>query len=93
MKRVHIIVGGIVQGVCFRYYAQRRAEELGVAGWVRNLPDGRVESVLEGEAADIDKMVNWFRKGPPGAVVDEIRVDDEQYRGEFEDFRIGSYWR
>ena len=49
MKRLHIIAGGVVQGVCFRHYALRKAEQIGVSGWVRNTPDGRVEAVVEGE--------------------------------------------
>ncbi len=93
MKRVSIVAGGIVQGVCFRYYAQRKAEELGLAGWVRNVPDGRVEAVVEGDDGAVDRMVEWFRHGPPGASVDEFSVGEEPYRGEFRSFRVSSYWR
>jgi acylphosphatase len=93
MKRVSIAAGGIVQGVCFRYYAQRKAEELGLTGWVRNVPDGRIEAVVEGDDGAVDRMVKWFRHGPPGAQVDEFNAREEPYRGEFNDFRVGSYWR
>lgn len=93
MKRVSIIAGGIVQGVCFRYYAQRKAEELGLTGWVRNIPDGRVGAVIEGDDGAVDHMVKWFRHGPPGARVAEFNVREEAYQGEFSDFQVGSYWR
>lgn len=93
MKRVYVVAGGVVQGVCFRYYAQRRAEELGVTGWVRNLSDGRIEAIFEGDDADVDSIVNWFRHGPPGALVREFSIDQQPYRGEFGDFSVGAYWR
>jgi acylphosphatase len=93
MKRVSIAAGGIVQGVCFRYCAKRKAEELGLTGWVRNVPDGRIEAVVEGDDGAVDRMVKWFRHGPPGAQVDEFNAREEPYRGEFNDFRVGSYWR
>ncbi|MEJ2745826.1 MAG: acylphosphatase, partial [bacterium] len=59
MKRVSIGAGGIVQGVCFRYYAQRTAEELGLTGWVRNVHGGRIEAVIEGDDNEVDRMVKW----------------------------------
>lgn len=93
MKRVSIVAGGIVQGVCFRHYAQRKAEELGLTGWVRNVPDGRIEAVIEGDDGAVDRMVKWFRQGPPGARVAEFNFREEPHRGEFNDFRVGSYWR
>jgi len=93
MKRVSIIAGGIVQGVCFRYYAQRKAEELGLTGWVRNIPDGRIEAVIEGRDQAVDRMVQWFRHGPPGAQVDECTVSEQSYRGEHKDFRVKAYWQ
>jgi len=88
MKRVHAVAAGVVQGVCFRYYAQRRAEELGVTGWIRNLPDGRIEAVVEGSDANVDRMVQWLRRGPPGALVDEFEAREQPYAGEFPDFRV-----
>jgi acylphosphatase len=93
MKRMHVIAGGVVQGVCFRYYAQRRAEELGVTGWVRNLPDSSVEAVVEGEDANVDRMVHWLRHGPPGAVVDEFNAREQPFKGEFSDFRVRAFSR
>jgi acylphosphatase len=88
MKRVHIRVGGVVQGVCFRYYALREAGRTGVSGWVRNTPDGCVEAVIEGEDSSVDGMIAWFRRGPQDAVVDEFHSSEERFRGEFEGFRV-----
>lgn len=73
--RRRIMVHGRVQGVWFRESARRRAEELGVAGWVRNRPDGGVEAELEGSAEDVDVLVSWFGHGPPQALVDAVAVD------------------
>jgi acylphosphatase len=88
MVRVHVYVSGMVQGVFFRYETRRLAQELGVNGWVRNLPDGRVEAVFEGEGSLVNKMVEFCRRGPPGARVTDVKVDWEEYRGEFKSFII-----
>lgn len=88
MVRAHIFVRGIVQGVGFRWSMQRIARRLGVKGWVRNLPDGRVEAVLEGPEERVKEVTEWARRGPPFAVVEEVDVIWEEYRGEFKDFRI-----
>lgn len=93
MKRVHIRARGVVQGVCFRYYAQRRAEELSLAGWVRNLMDGSIEALVEGGDSEVGAMIQWFRHGPPGAVVDECEVEEQPYKGEFKDFSVRPYER
>jgi acylphosphatase len=90
-KRVRAVVSGMVQGVCFRYYTQRRAEEFGVNGWVCNRPDGRVEAVFEGQEDAVDRMVDWFRHGPPAAVVRDCRVTAERFSGEYVDFRVEPY--
>ncbi len=86
--RAHIYVSGIVQGVFFRANAARKAEQLGVTGWVKNLPDGRVELIVEGEDHLVDQMVSWCRRGPPGAEVEDVEVEVLPYRGEFSDFSI-----
>src|ERR1041385_5889444 len=65
VKRLHVWVSGTVQGVFFRESARAEAERRGVAGWVRNLPDGRVEAVFEGPAVEAEAMVDWCRRGPP----------------------------
>ncbi len=86
--RAHVYVSGRVQGVFFRTHTKEWADELGIKGWVRNLPDGRVEAVLEGEEEDVKEMIELMRKGPPLAKVDNIEVYWEPYKGEFKDFRI-----
>jgi len=71
MPRVcrHVLVSGRVQGVGFRWHARGKAEELGLAGWVRNLPDGRVEVWMEGEEQDVQTLRTWLQTGPPAAKV------------------------
>lgn len=74
----------MVQGVFFRYETRERARERGLAGWVRNRPDGRVEAVFEGPAEAVEKMVAWCHEGPPLARVDEVEVrrgDPEGLKG------------
>lgn len=88
MKRVHIYVEGRVQGVFFRHYTMKTASEHSIKGWVKNLVDGRVEMVCEGLEADIERMIEWCRQGPPGAHVVKIGTAWEEYRGEFESFEI-----
>lgn len=86
--RVHVIVSGRVQGVFFRSETEDEANRLGVRGWVRNLRDGRVEGVFEGDRDKVEKLIEFCRRGPPAARVTDIEVSWEEYRGEFEDFRI-----
>jgi acylphosphatase len=88
MRRVHVYVSGVVQGVFFRHHTRERAEELGVNGWVRNLPDGRVEAVFEGEDHAVDLMVAFCRRGPPGAHVTKVEVHEEPWTGEFRGFAV-----
>ena len=76
-----MIVSGLVQGVGFRYSLAGRAEARGVAGWVRNRPDGSVEAVLEGADDEVEALVEWCRLGPRGARVDRVEADDEQPSG------------
>jgi acylphosphatase len=87
MKRVHMRVTGRVQGVFFRAEAQARAESLGLAGWIRNAFDGSVEVVVEGEPERVDSMVDWCRRGPAGAEVDDVEVEQEDPCGE-QGFRV-----
>ena len=70
------LISGRVQGVGFRYFAETAAAREGLQGWVRNLPDGRVEAAAEGEADAIERFERAIRHGPPGARVDAVDVDD-----------------
>ncbi|MCS6788328.1 MAG: acylphosphatase [Aigarchaeota archaeon] len=88
MVRAHVWVSGRVQGVFFRANAKRVADELGLSGWVRNLPDGRVEAVFEGPEEAVLKAVEWCRRGPPLAVVERVDVSWEDYTGSESGFRI-----
>ncbi|MFH0957679.1 MAG: acylphosphatase [Pseudomonadota bacterium] len=86
--RRRVVVRGRVQGVAFRAYARSAARKARVTGWVRNLPDGSVESVVEGSPEMVDDMLVWFRKGSPHSVVNDVRTYEEKPSGEFQDFEI-----
>ncbi len=88
MKRVHVIVTGMVQGVFFRAKTRNEAIRNSVRGWVRNLPDGRVEAVFEGKPEDVDRVVEWCRIGPSHASVAQVAAVEETYSGAFKDFSI-----
>jgi len=88
VARVHVFISGKVQGVYFRDYTRREAEKLGIVGWVRNLPDGRVEAVFEGQEEQLQKMLSWCRQGSPRSIVDEVEVIRETREENFKDFRI-----
>jgi len=87
-RRAHLFISGKVQGVYFRANTQSEALKLGLKGFVRNLPDGRVEALFEGEEEAIEKMIAWCHRGPSGARVERVDVEWGEYRGEFEDFII-----
>ena len=78
--RRRVVVRGQVQAVGFRASCARRARQAGVAGWVRNTPDGAVEAVFQGQAAPVDAMVAWCRQGPPMARVTGVQCTDEAPR-------------
>ncbi len=86
--RAHVIITGKVQGVFFRASTQDEALRLGLKGWVRNLPNGSVEAVFEGDKKAIEKIISWCHEGPPWARVQEVKVKWEPYQGEFERFSI-----
>ena len=88
LKRVHVYISGRVQGVFFRAKTQSTAKSFNLAGWARNMADGRVEAVFEGDNANIDKMIAWCHIGPPASRVEEILTEEEPYTGEFRDFSI-----
>ena len=86
--RAHIYVSGRVQGVFFRSSTQRKALRLGIAGWVRNLKDGRVEALFEGDSNKVDEIIKFCQKGPPSANVKRVEVFWEDYISNIDDFRI-----
>ncbi len=86
--RVHLVVAGLVQGVSFRAYTVDEARSLGVAGWVRNLPDGRVEAEVEGERKAVEALVAWCRRGPPAARVASVQAGWAPFQGDLGAFEI-----
>jgi acylphosphatase len=88
LKRLVIVVSGRVQGVWFRASTREEATRLGLQGWVRNLPDGRVEALFEGEEHPLRQMLEWCRSGPPGARVDEANPRWGTATNEYEGFSI-----
>jgi acylphosphatase len=86
--RAHLFIVGRVQGVFFRSQTKNKADINNVKGWIRNLPDGRVEAVLEGEKDAVQKLVEFCKQGPFGARVAKIDTEWEPYSGLFENFRI-----
>ena len=86
--RMHVWISGFVQGISFRYYTKEQAEDLDVNGWVKNLPDGGVEAVFEGEESAVNQVIEFCRHGPAGADVTEVKVQKEKFIAEFQDFRV-----
>ncbi len=82
MVRRRVVVDGRVQGVFFRDTCRREADGAGVAGWVKNRPDGKVEAAFEGPAEAVQRLVAWCRQGPPSARVSGVSVQEEAPRGE-----------
>ncbi|WP_022949425.1 acylphosphatase [Methylohalobius crimeensis] len=87
-KRLEIRISGRVQGVFYRAATVEVAERLGVTGWVRNLPDGRVEVMAEGEEAALQPLLDWCRQGPPAAKVTDVKSTEAPATGEFKDFSM-----
>lgn len=88
MKRAHIFIEGRVQGVGFRHFTKTRAQKVGAQGWVKNLPDGRVEAVFEGTENDLEQLVALVRKGPPSGFVSNMTVEWETPHNEFDGFQV-----
>jgi acylphosphatase len=86
--RAEVIIHGLVQGVFFRASTRDEAIRLGVGGWVRNLPDGRVQALFEGEKKKVEEIIGWCHKGPSGARVRKVEIFWETYKGEYMHFDI-----
>ena len=88
IARLHIVIEGIVQGVFYRASTIEESSKLGLTGWVMNCSDGRVEAVFEGEIDKIEQIIEWCKKGPPGAVVSNVETVLERATGEYDSFTI-----
>ncbi|MBI2667221.1 acylphosphatase [Candidatus Woesearchaeota archaeon] len=88
MIRFHVFAYGIVQSVGFRNYIKTKANKLNIKGWIKNLEDGRIKAVFEGEENNVNEILEHCKKGPYLAKVDNIIVKKEKYVNEFKDFEI-----
>jgi acylphosphatase len=86
--RAHVYISGFVQGVLFRFHTKKMALKLNLKGWVRNLLDGRVEAVFEGDRDKVLEMLQWCKVGPPNARVTDIDIKWEKYEGNLMTFEI-----
>jgi len=86
--KARVRIEGLVQGVFYRYSTQQKARELGVHGWVRNLRDGSVECLLEGERDAVEALIRWCHHGPPGGHVESVTTKWEEYTGALQGFTI-----
>ena len=87
-ERAHVYVSGEVQGVFFRDSAREKAEQLGLVGWVRNLPDGRVQALFEGPSEKVREMIRWCEQGPQHAAVEDMDTEFEAYQGDLKGFEV-----
>ncbi|MFP4498952.1 MAG: acylphosphatase, partial [Vulcanimicrobiota bacterium] len=85
---VFLKIEGVVQGVGFRYFTRQNAQAIGLTGWVRNAPDGSVETVLEGEEHEVQEMIKRLKQGPASSRVDNVDIQWEDYQGEFSTFSV-----
>lgn len=87
-KRVKMKVAGDVQGVSYRYFARDIARKMGIVGVIENNPDGSVELIVEGDEERVDEFVSWCKQGSPMSTVQDVKVTEEKYSGDFKDFQI-----
>lgn len=90
-RQIHLFVSGRVQGVGFRYFVYETAEREGISGWVRNLPDGRVEIVAQGTVLALEAFVRAVQKGPPSSHVESLAKQQEPLSRPFPDFRVNIF--
>lgn len=89
MKVAHVYISGFVQGVGYRQFVKKNAKKLGINGWVKNLPDGRVEAIFQGAKEGIEKMIEFCKKGPFLSEVEEVQVEwEESEKGTFKTFEV-----
>jgi acylphosphatase len=87
-EQAHVYVSGQVQGVFFRDSTREKAEQLGLTGWVKNLPDGRVEALFEGPSEKVREMVRWCKEGPSHAEVEDVDAEFEASQGSLTSFEV-----
>ncbi len=87
-ERAHVYVSGDVQGVFFRDATRQKAQQLGLSGWVKNLPDGRVEALFEGPSQEVREMLQWCEQGPPHAAVENVEVEFDTAREDVSGFEV-----
>lgn len=87
-KRIEAVIHGHVQGVSFRYYTQREAQQLGVVGWVANRADGTVQVVAEGDEAKLEQLASFLHQGPSRARVTRVQLDWQKATNEFDRFHV-----
>ncbi|KXB02403.1 acylphosphatase [candidate division MSBL1 archaeon SCGC-AAA261F19] len=90
--RAHVFISGRVQGVFFRSTTRSKAKNLSITGWVKNLKDGRVEAVFEGEDDKVKEMLDFCHEGSSAAQVSDVEINWEEYQGEFSGFEIRYEW-
>lgn len=88
IKRAHVFIDGRVQGVGFRHFVKTRARTLNLVGWVKNLRDGRVEAVFEGDGPNVEELIDLCRQGPPASRVDHMDINREEPRENFNAFKV-----
>ena len=88
MKRINAKIYGFVQGVGFRHFVRKNANDLGIKGWVRNNLDGTVQAVFEGNDGAVTEIVEKCKKGPAMCWVEKVETNEEELKDEFEDFSI-----
>ena len=88
LKRIHLLITGKVQNVSYRINTKRKAEELDLTGWVKNISDGRVEILAEGEELNLKKMIDWCYDGSDNAIVEKLDLQWYEYENEFDKFEI-----
>ena len=87
-QRIRVLVSGKVQGVFFRQALKVVAKKNNVSGWVRNLKDGRVEAILEGDNKSVNSVIEWTSIGPANSHIDDIEVINEEFKNEFSMFEV-----
>ena len=87
-KTTHVRVTGLVQGVSFRYYTKKKADQLQLSGWVRNCTDGSVEALISGPENVVDQMISWFSEGSPYSVVEQVSAEPSDIACSEDTFKI-----